>query len=85
MALIESGQSASIFSEKHQKDTGGLKLGLFFIGAGLGFLIGMILETSLDLPEASAVIPMCFIGAGVGLVLHYVILRKHEKASNFED
>lgn len=78
MALIESGQSAEIFNEKeYSSGEGGLKTGLFLIGGGLGFLLGKIIETALRWDEGSGIFPMTLVGAGVGLVIFYSLVRKN--------
>jgi len=78
MALIESGQSAEILKESNfTNGESGLKTGLFLIGGGLGFLIGKIIATTLHWEEPSAIIPMTLVGAGIGLVIFYMIARSN--------
>lgn len=80
MALIESGQNAEIFAERkfHQGERG-LKTGLFLIGGGLGFILGRLIETALDWDDGSGVFPMTLVGAGVGLVIFYVLMSKRRE------
>jgi len=79
MALIESGQTADVLSEKNYSNSeNGLKTGLFLIGGGLGFVAGRILETIFDWHEPSGIIPMALVGAGIGLVVFYRIVRTKE-------
>jgi len=80
MALIDSGKTAEIFSEKNLNEReSGLKNGLFLIGIGGGFMIGRIIESMFDWPEATGIIPACLIGGGSGLVLFYSLLLKRDR------
>lgn len=80
MALIESGQPADLLNEKSlSSGEGGLKSGLFLIGGGLGFFVGKIIETALRWEEGSGIFPMALVGAGIGLVIFYSIVRKNRK------
>lgn len=83
MALIESGQTADIFAEKnyHQGERG-LKTGLFLIGGGLGFILGRLIESGLDWDEGSGAFPMTLVGAGVGLVIFYILMSKRHEDYN---
>lgn len=77
MALIESGQSANLFVEKnYTSGEGGLKSGLFLVGGGLGFLIGKFIETALHWDTGTGVFPMALVGAGIGLIIFYTIIKK---------
>ncbi len=78
MALIESGQSADIFTEKKldQRDSS-LKLGLLLTGAGLGFLLGVLLSEIINIEEV-IIFPCTLIGGGIGLVIFYMITRKKD-------
>ena len=79
MALIESGQSAEILSEKsYNNSESSLKNGLFVIGGGLGFLGGRILESILSWDNGSGAIPCGLVGAGIGLVIFYQMMRKKD-------
>jgi len=80
MALIESGQSAEIFNEKeYSSGEGGLKTGLFLIGGGSGFFIGKIIESILHWEEGAGIFPMTLVGAGIGLVIFYNLVRKNRR------
>ena len=84
MALIESGQSADILNEKTlSSGEGGLKTGLFLIGGGLGFFIGKIVETALHWEEGSGIFPLALVGAGIGLVIFYSIVRRNKLNDGF--
>ena len=79
MALIESGQSADLLSEKkHSNSESSLKNGLFLIGGGLGFVAGRILESIRSWGEGSDSIACALIGAGIGLVIFYQMMSKKE-------
>lgn len=75
MALIESGQSADIFTEKKldQRDSS-FKLGLLMTGAGLGFLLGLVMSEVTNIEEA-VIFPCTLIGGGLGLIIFYMITR----------
>lgn len=71
MSLIESGQTADIFSEKKlDQRSNALKTGMLFTGAGLGFLLAIILEEYTRMDEI-LFFPLTFIGGGLGLILFY--------------
>jgi len=80
MALIESGQNAEIFSEKqyHQGERG-LKTGLFLIGGGMGFFLGNVTETVLGWDDGAAIAPLTAVGAGIGLVIFYILMSKRRE------
>jgi len=79
MALIESGQSAEIFSSKSvSNSSASLRTGLFFIGLGLGFVMGLVLETTFGWYNPAGVIPMSFVGGGLGYVIHYMVTKDKE-------
>jgi hypothetical protein len=78
LALIEKNADASIFKVEpiniFRKLS--IKLGMLFIGGGVGVLIGNILTVSTRLEEPVAYLSMIFIFAGAGLVLSYFVARK---------
>lgn len=55
-----------------------LKFGLFFIGIGIGVLIGNILKVTTALDSEVAYFSMIFLFGGIALVLHHVIDKKNE-------
>lgn len=80
MALIESGQSADIFAEKKfYQGERSLKTGLFLIGGGMGFFMGRVTETVLDWDDGSGVAPLTAVGAGIGLVIFYILMSKRHE------
>ncbi len=90
--MIEQGTEASMFKTSnprqprerrtynHIKFT--LKFGMFLIGIGLGFVLAVILNESLNIEEIEmAVIGLVFIFGGLGLVTGYFLgLRIDKKA-----
>jgi hypothetical protein len=53
-----------------------IKLGMLFIGGGLGVLVGNILTVATRLEEPVAYLSMIFVFAGAGLILSYFVARK---------
>jgi hypothetical protein len=84
MALIDSGRSADIFFEKKLDDkSNALKYGMLLTGIGLGFFIGVLIESALDWPEALAVFPMSVIGGGLGLIIFYFLIAKRTESNDY--
>lgn len=77
MRLIETGQSARIFNAG--TNSMGLKLGGFFVGAGLGMFIGSILEY-IGLPSETSSMSMIMIFSGLGLIYAHKMAAKEERA-----
>jgi len=80
LALIEKGADASIFgmASANNGKSGKywtIRIGLFFVGIGLGVLMGNVLA-NVGLLEPVAYISMIFIFGGLGLLLFYIIFRK---------
>jgi hypothetical protein len=74
MAIIDKGLDPSIF--KNESSTApALRLSLLLIGAGLGFLLGYMLDRSFDMEEVGY-FSMLFICGGAGLGLAYIIEEK---------
>jgi len=80
MALIDSGADANIFVTK-KKTYGSIafKLGCLLTGVGVGFLIGMILETKMGFHDASMIAPLIMIGGGIGLIISHLLARRFER------
>ena len=74
MALIERGVDASIF-RVNQDPTSALKYGLFLVFAGVGVLMGYLLE-AIGLPAFVAYFSMVLIFGGSGLVGFYSYAQK---------
>lgn len=84
MALIEKGADPSLFKSRPPMLNGfssfTLKAGLFFIGIGLGVVVGNILNTYTSLEEGTAYISMIFLFGGLGLVAGYWFQEKKAKS-----
>jgi len=83
LALIEKGADASLFNTgkegKGSVNWGkfALKIGMLFMGIGLGIITGAIFESLSVFPEEEpGYFSMIFIFGGVALVLYYLIDRK---------
>ncbi len=84
MALIDSGADATIFYPK--KKVGGslaFKLGCLLMGVGIGFFLGMILETKLGFHDATMIAPLIMIGGGAGLIISHILDRRFEKEEEY--
>jgi len=80
MSLIESGRDAGIFNENRKRQSGSnaLKFGLFLVFIGLGVLVGVFMESTFNIPDASGVIPSILISGGLALLLYYRIMKREE-------
>ena len=82
MALIEKGASADLFNRPLKATKFWLKLGIMFIGIGLGIVIANLFVSAHILAEEVAFPSMIFIFAGAGLVAsHYIAGSKAEEES----
>lgn len=83
--LLEKGVDASYFlSPNKPQGFSALKVGLLFIGAALGLLLGGILNRMELLPENPAYFSMIFLFGGLALVIgHFLEKKEREKNSNF--
>ena len=80
MALIDSGQSAEIFFEKSGNDkSDALKYGMLLAGIGIGFFLGVAVESMFNWPDALGILPLSLIGGGMGLILFYFIITKRNE------
>jgi F0F1-type ATP synthase membrane subunit c/vacuolar-type H+-ATPase subunit K len=83
LALIEKGAEASLFNTGKEGKSlinwgkFALKIGMLFMGIGLGIIAGAILESAALFPsEEAGYFSMIFIFGGLALVLFYLIDRK---------
>ena len=78
LALIEKGADASIFGMGPGNGKSGkywtIRTGLFFVGIGVGILMGNLL-VNIGLLDVVAYMSMIFIFGGLGLVLFHIIFR----------
>ncbi|NUN99666.1 MAG: hypothetical protein HUU01_03515 [Saprospiraceae bacterium] len=81
MALIESGRDASIFKRDKDPSTRALKYGIMTVMAGLGLIVGSILDR-LGVPEEIAYFAMVLIFAGMGLLAYYFLLKSRRESSS---
>lgn len=83
MALIEKNADPALFKSKPKGTfrTFVIKLGMLFAGAGLGTLVGNILDQTTGLTSASSYVSMIFLFSGAGLVASYYISKKALKNS----
>ncbi|HEY9006022.1 DUF6249 domain-containing protein [Ohtaekwangia sp.] len=74
MAMIEKGVSPEFLNIRKPRNTSfPLRAALLLIGAGLGLLMGHILERNFNMEEEVAYFSMLFIFGGIGLGIAYVI------------
>jgi len=78
MALIDKGQSASIF-ETRKNVPYALKWGMLSIGIGVGIIIGRILDEYTTMGEEASFFSMVFLCGGISLVLYHFMAKSMEK------
>ena len=78
MALIDSGQDASIFSNQFLNNKENLKYGIVAVMGGLGLVIGDFLQ-NIGLEEFVAYFSMVLIFGGAGLIMFYFIAQGKQK------
>ena len=83
LSLIENDKDASIFfSDKKRTNINyTLKYGLFFIGVGIGTILGNIVAQYTQLEEPTSYISMIFIFGGLGLISYYLIDKKKKNGN----
>ena len=82
MALIEKGSDPLLFKSKYRMALGNfsvLKAGLFFVGIGVGVIMGNILMIYTSLNEGTSYVSMIFLFGGLGLIAGYWFQAKTEK------
>ncbi len=77
IALVEKGADAKMFN-KDSNARPVLRFALLFIGAGIGLLVGTMLDDA-GFNEDTAYFSMIFLFGGLGLLIAYLIERKDEK------
>ena len=78
LALIEKNADPAIFKVEplNTFKKFSIKLGMLFVGAGLGVLVGNILVMTTGLEKPVSYISMIFMFAGAGLIASYFVARK---------
>ena len=78
LALIEKNADPALFKTEPTNifKKFSIKIGMLFIGGGLGVLVGNILAVSTRLEEPVAYLSMIFMFAGAGLILSYFVARR---------
>lgn len=85
LALIEKGADAKIFMKGRENNPAPfwkvfvLNLSVLLMGIGLGTIIAMILESSLDLDEGPLYSGLIFLMAGVGLFVGFSLTKRLDK------
>jgi hypothetical protein len=75
MLLIEKGTNSPELKSELPRFSG-FKFGLFFIGIGLGILMGNILAATTVIDSEVAYFSMVFLFGGLALVSHHLIEKK---------
>jgi hypothetical protein len=76
MALIEKGLDAGIFRSSRPVSLLTFKIGFFFIGLGIGILIGNIIAATTTLEEEVAYFSMLFLFGGASLIVYHLMEKK---------
>ncbi|MGA2407467.1 MAG: DUF6249 domain-containing protein [Bacteroidales bacterium] len=85
MSLIDKGADASLFNTGKEGQRSlfnwnklTLKIGMLFMGVGIGIIAGAILESFRVMPTGPDYVSMIFLFGGFSLVLFYLIDRKNK-------
>ena len=80
MALIERGADPTLFEARKRVNSGGaMKVGLFFMGIGLGVVVGYLISSGGGMDEGAAYPSMIFIFGGLALIVSHLWQRKQDK------
>ena len=80
MALIERGADPMLFEAKKKVNNNGtMKVGLFFLGIGLGVVVAYLVSSGGGMDEGAAYPSMIFIFGGLALIVSHLWERKQEK------
>jgi len=77
MAIIDKGLDPSLFKTE-RVTAGALRASLLLIGAGLGLLMGYLLDRALGMDDV-AYFSMIFIFGGIGLGIAYLVEERKAK------
>jgi len=81
MALIESGQSAELFTNADGIKFTGLKIGILMVGVALGILLGNMLVHAGVLEDQVAFPSMVFLFGGLALIVSHLVIDRMRKKS----
>ncbi len=80
MAMIEKGVDPSLFTKKQKAgSSGSLRASLLFVGAGVGLLLGYVLDTYTRMQAPLPYFAMILVFGGIGLGAAYLIEEKKIK------
>jgi hypothetical protein len=86
MAMIEKGMNPANTNKPKTNPSGTLRFALLAIGAGIGLLVGSVLENSRLVEEEVAYFSMVLLFGGLGLLISYLIqLRQDEKEKRIRE
>jgi len=83
MALIERGADPTLF-EARKKANGVMKVGLFFLGIGIGVVMAYLISSGGGMDEGAAYPAMIFIFGGIALIVSHLWQRKQDKADELK-
>lgn len=78
MAMIEKGVDSSTFENNNRTISGALRASLLLIGAGVGLLLGYVLDYNFNMQEVGY-FSMVLILGGVGLGVAYLVEERKLK------
>ncbi|MBD0256494.1 MAG: hypothetical protein ICV83_12315, partial [Cytophagales bacterium] len=79
MAMIEKGMNPANVTKPKTNPSGTLRFALLAIGAGIGLLVGNMLEKANLVEEEVAYFSMVLLFGGVGLLISYLIQLKQDE------
>jgi len=84
MAMIQKGINPGNVSRQRTNPSGTLRFALLAIGAGVGLLVGNVLETTTSLDDEVAYFSMVLLFGGLGLLTAYLLQSKQEEKEKRE-
>jgi len=82
MSLMERGLSPASFNNKNAVQSATLRFGLMLIGISIGILLGNFIAAHVDVPRQGAFIAMMSLFGGLGLVISYLIEKRHDEKNS---
>ena len=55
-----------------------LKNGLFLVGGGTGFILGVIVEKMIHVQYGMGIVPLTAVGAGLGFIIFYFVKKNSD-------